>query len=190
MDQINPNWQLWAGFWQWGNDFNRIFQRCIFQNPQISRLHSAYNESRSLGTGPGNLHLTSLLSDSDPWKLAPQRINPYLGSFLSESSTPDAQAISCCPVTQQPMCLGSKPGLGISWEAREEEALFMKCFLVRASILPSNTFQFIQFTIFLINQHLWIICYLSIFRNETTLNNISCKKNPLIIVTIVLKHVF
>jgi len=42
-----------------------------------------------------------------------------------------------------PHVLWVQKGLGIFWGVKEKEVLFTEWFLMRGSILPSNTFQFI-----------------------------------------------
>lgn len=116
-------------------------------------------ESEFLGARPGNLHLSRIPGDSDvdhlvriassenlPLPVLPPVREHYAGRGRHH------QLLSRCPSRA-----GVQPGLGISWEVREQEALFMEGLLMRAPTLPSYTLQFIQFTIFLINQHLRVI---------------------------------
>lgn len=109
-------------------------------------LHPRCTESKSLGLGPENIHLTSILGDSDvdqllriatSENLSLPVLVPVRERYTGHSGP---QLLSCCVVAYMLWVL---PGLGISWEVREKEILFMGWFLVRASTLPSNTFPFI-----------------------------------------------
>ena len=112
---------------------------------QSPGLNSKYTESEFLGAGPGNLHLTSIVGDSDVDQLVRTAMpeSPPSAAPVRARYTGRSRGMAGCPDAHRAPVLRVQKGLGTSCGVREKEVLFIEWVLMRGSILLSNTFQFI-----------------------------------------------